>query len=54
MSFKHYLIDENTRLIKKVGELQKELIELRRDTCNEYHDHVYSLLETVKENSNEA
>ena len=63
MSFKHYLIDENTRLTKKLEVLQirvsglnslQELLELQGDVCTQYHDHAYSVLKTGKENSNEA
>jgi hypothetical protein len=41
-------------LRKKIEELQQELLELQRDTCNEYHMHEHSVLKTVKGNSNEA
>ena len=54
MSFKHFLMDENAMLRKKLEDLQQELLELQRDTCEEYHLHEHSVLETVKENSNEV
>lgn len=54
MSFKHYLIDENAMLRNKIEELQQELLELQRDTCNEYHMHEHSVLKTGKDNSNGA